>query len=292
VHLECLAKWQYQAILSQSTHPRYQTDLEKYCNVCQTEFKMKEFSRESLVLTFTGSEMANMIKCGCLLVATESSSKHNLRLMRQYADVDPIICDRLSYWTNSVFLITEIISFDEGKQEGILGVNLTNPVAGPYSHRYGFRPVSRVLEKAGLGCCKQFIGGPVHAERAVFILSMKTSLLSENVRDEQPGLIRLVVFHDQDLSLWSVRSSVKDAELSNILEKAGSALMEARIYWGYAAWNRVQLLGEIARGGWGLALSEPNSWLKPPDACWDEQVKRAVVAGKNDFSYKYEDEDL
>ena len=69
-HKECLAKWQYQAILSQNTHPRYQTGIEKICNVCQSEFKVKEYSREKLMISFTGAEMANMIVRGCLLVAT------------------------------------------------------------------------------------------------------------------------------------------------------------------------------------------------------------------------------
>ena len=83
-HMECLAKWQYQAILSQNTHPKYQTGLEKICNVCQSEFRIKQYSREKLMISFTGAEMANMIARGCLLVATEKSSKRNVELMEQY----------------------------------------------------------------------------------------------------------------------------------------------------------------------------------------------------------------
>jgi hypothetical protein len=104
VHSNCLAKWQYQAILSQSTHPKYQTGLEKKCNVCFSEFKVKQFTREELMLTFTGAEMANLIQVGCLLISTEQSSVHNLRLIQQYEYLAP----RVMYWTKNMFLIYNI----------------------------------------------------------------------------------------------------------------------------------------------------------------------------------------
>jgi hypothetical protein len=84
VHIECLSKWQYQSILSQSTHPKYQTGLEKKCNVCQSEFKVKQHTREQVMLNFTGTEIANLIQLGCFLVATEKSSARNNSLLKQY----------------------------------------------------------------------------------------------------------------------------------------------------------------------------------------------------------------
>ena len=60
VHQECLAKWQYNSILSQSTHPKYQTNIEKICNVCGSEFKFKEYSRDKLMLQFTGKEIEDI----------------------------------------------------------------------------------------------------------------------------------------------------------------------------------------------------------------------------------------
>lgn len=33
--------------------------------------------------------------------------------------------------------------------------------------------------------------------------------------------------------------------------------MIVRAFWGQAIWGRTQLLGEIARGGWGMYSEEP-----------------------------------
>ena len=38
VHLECLRKWQKQVLLTQPTHPKYQTSIDTVCNVCLEPF--------------------------------------------------------------------------------------------------------------------------------------------------------------------------------------------------------------------------------------------------------------
>ena len=39
VHLACLRQWQKSVLLTQSTHPRYQTRIDEICNVCEQPFK-------------------------------------------------------------------------------------------------------------------------------------------------------------------------------------------------------------------------------------------------------------
>lgn len=291
VHLECLAKWQYQAILSQSTHPSYQTGIEKRCNICQSEFTIKQHSREHLVLTFTGSEMANMIQCGCLLIATEKSSSHNLRLMEQYAEMDPSLVENLSHWTRSVFLITAIFKSRDATKESILGLNLTNPMDFDDVQRRMPPQYLGFMEKSGVSVVQSphFIGGPVEPRDPILLFSLKTSSLPPGNEDRTkslPGLSRVVIFHEMDVSLWMLLDVTTLPQI--MLAIADAVLLETRIFWGYAAWDRVQLLGEAARGAWGLAMADFDAWEKRSNECWGASVKRAIVAGKNDFSEKYD----
>ncbi len=39
LHLECLKQWQKAVVLSQPTHPKYQTNIDEVCNVCCEPFQ-------------------------------------------------------------------------------------------------------------------------------------------------------------------------------------------------------------------------------------------------------------
>lgn len=91
----------------------------------------------------------------------------------------------------------------------------------------------------------------------------------------------------EDLSVWFIPSY---PFISRALSWAGDAVMESRVYWGCACWDRVQLLGEIARGGWGVATGHVDVWNQSASECWQSAVPRAVYAGTNDFS-KFQGED-
>jgi len=60
------------------------------------------------------------------------------------------------------------------------------------------------------------------------------------------------------------------------------------VFWGYAGWSRCQLMGEIARGSWGLsrALSEDVTKIDPVKL-WEEVYPRLIFAPKNDMSESY-----
>lgn len=74
VHLECLKKWQKTAILSQSTHPKYQTNIETICNVCQQPFNFTTINRVELMIQYTGEEIVTMIDIGYFIVSSRQSS--------------------------------------------------------------------------------------------------------------------------------------------------------------------------------------------------------------------------
>jgi len=281
VHRECLAKWQYQAILSQSTHPKHQTGIEKICNVCRAEFRILEHSREGLILSFTGAEMAGMVERGCLLVATERSSRRNEQLMEAYEDLREKLC----HWTRSVFLITECISSPDGKKQSILGLSLTN-------EQPNFN--SRAMERLGLNFLQNtrtFVGGPMYQDFPFVLFAVRTSKLGSNTSRHCSRV--LMEADGGDLSIWFASSinGVGGGNIHRALEWAGEALVDMRVFWGCAGWDRVQLLGEIARGGWGLATGRiDEAWHQPSDQCWQSTLKRAIFAGANDFS-KFNDND-
>lgn len=83
--------------------------------------------------------------------------------------------------------------------------------------------------------------------------------------------------------------------LSNIYLQVGPRLDNCcllgdspiKVYWGYASWNTTQLLGEIARLGWGLVMGDPSmsfaTWENSV-GCWDTIVDKSLVAKESEFS--------
>lgn len=212
-----------------------------------------------------------MVGCGCLLVATELSSKHNLRLMAQYEWLQ----DKLRHWTRCVFLITETLTSIGGNRQSIVGVSLTNEEDATRR--------AEDLKKLGLPQnTRSFIGGPVSPDEPFILFAAQTSRLN----NPSPQYCERVVQTggDEDLSLWfvSTRKFIPQA-----MRWAGDAIVETRVYWGCAVWGRVQLLGEIARGGWGLAKGQVNAWTGPTNDCWRSTLKRAIFAGANDMSIRF-----
>lgn len=287
-HKECLAKWQYQAILSQSTHRNYQTETEKFCNVCGAEFRTKCYSREKVMVSFTGAEMANMIQPGCLLAATQKSSMHTLRLIEQYEDLQK----NLSHWVKAVFLIAECRTSPDGKSQYIVGLSLTNEIdvnkeksEAPFEAKCH----SKALSDLGLPpTTRTFVGGPCSPEVLHILFLAQNSKRPENGHGHCKKVLQGKQCPFQgDLSLWYTNSTYP---IQQALAWVGDALIEAHVYWGCATWDRVQLLGEIARGGWGLAIGQVDTWIEPTaNQCWLSTLDRAIFAGANDFSRKYED---
>jgi len=60
------------------------------------------------------------------------------------------------------------------------------------------------------------------------------------------------------------------------------------VYWGYAGWSRCQLMGEIARGSWGLCKANTQDVVsKGPDEVWQAVYPRLVFAPKSEMSESY-----
>jgi len=67
----------------------------------------------------------------------------------------------------------------------------------------------------------------------------------------------------------------KDVKPDNLKPPSGEGLSEKAaknglvlVFWGNATWSRTQLLGEIARGHWGLCKGSVQELVSPPAERW------------------------
>lgn len=62
------------------------------------------------------------------------------------------------------------------------------------------------------------------------------------------------------------------------LEPIGSSTGKVMVFWGDARWSRTQLLGEIARGHWGLCRASISELLASPSERWPSLRGRLAFA--------------
>jgi putative AlgH/UPF0301 family transcriptional regulator len=281
VHKECLAKWQYNSILAQSTHPKYQTNIEQICNVCNSNFVFQEHSREELMLKFTGEEIANMIIKGSYLVSSENSSKSNSEIMSKHKE-DGELCQNLKHWTNAVFLVTNV--YGNGSDVHILGVSITNSINISSSHQLYFKwirisrhPIINLVQKSLQ--LDHYIGGPCNPDVPFYLI--KTDCKDLKDIDLNKHNITTVVNDEVNSILFGQLYEILN---SNILVKLNK-IYRLSIIWGVAGWSKTQLLGEIARGGWGLnkpviydkSLEMNNIWK------YFLEKENVIFCGENDY---------
>ncbi len=112
VHLSCLRRWQRMTMVSQPTHPAYWSDDKRHheCNVCKSEYTCPPPTRNELMESFTGAEIAALITEGCAIASADVFSR---ALEAQLAS-NPLL--RLlsgnSHWVRGFFLITEVAEDD------------------------------------------------------------------------------------------------------------------------------------------------------------------------------------
>ncbi|OQR83286.1 hypothetical protein ACHHYP_14913 [Achlya hypogyna] len=90
-------------------------------------------------------------------------------------------------------------------------------------------------------------------------------------RPEMNGQIGMALKFDAKAERWQVRL-VNHADGIKVkpvnLEPAGDAGPRVYVFWGDAEWTRAQLLGEIARGSWGLCRAMIDDLFVPPSQRW------------------------
>eukprot|EP00511_Aplanochytrium_stocchinoi_P009393 CAMPEP_0204864464 /NCGR_PEP_ID=MMETSP1348-20121228/4080_1 /ASSEMBLY_ACC=CAM_ASM_000700 /TAXON_ID=215587 /ORGANISM="Aplanochytrium stocchinoi, Strain GSBS06" /LENGTH=597 /DNA_ID=CAMNT_0052015109 /DNA_START=240 /DNA_END=2033 /DNA_ORIENTATION=+ len=88
---------------------------------------------------------------------------------------------------------------------------------------------------------------------------------------------------------WLVRlangagKKVKPENLEPLSTKNGRVMC----FWGDARWSRTQLLGEIARGSWGLCAASITDIVAPVEERWNNLLARLAFAPKSAMSEEY-----
>mmetsp|Transcript_62186 Transcript_62186/g.131374 ORF Transcript_62186/g.131374 Transcript_62186/m.131374 type:complete len:719 (+) Transcript_62186:367-2523(+) len=83
------------------------------------------------------------------------------------------------------------------------------------------------------------------------------------------------------------------AAAANPAASAGTEADQVKVYvfWGYAGWSRCQLMGEIARGSWGLCKGENDDVVvSTSDEVWNSVYPRLIFAPRSEMSENYRSE--
>jgi ubiquitin-conjugating enzyme E2 J2 len=189
VHLACLQQWQKSVLLTQSTHPSYQTRIDEVCNVCGATFRFKAKSRRQAILEYTGAELAARIRRGNLLVTSRHSSEQNAEAAARH----PHLAEQIAHWTAAVFVIVAATSGADSRGEDgrVVAVNLCRPIGAPPQHAPASRmsrggratspaatwarehaPLLEALPPGAAVTVQHFVGGPVEPGEAFALLEI------------------------------------------------------------------------------------------------------------------------
>jgi hypothetical protein len=146
--------------------------------MCKAEFTCAPPTRDELMQSFTGPEIAALIDAKCIIVATSDFSQNMVSGMKQ--NTKKAFQDGWSDWTESVLLIIEVCDIWEGEHlafcdEHVQAVNLTQPIEWSKLPDYVEKVVSHVLPTPGLegASCVQlshYIGGPVYIRELTYCI--------------------------------------------------------------------------------------------------------------------------
>jgi len=270
VHRECLMKWQRACQIRKSTHPWYreQTNPEKICSICVTKFDVDPPNYEDLVRGVTGNQVISQIREGFMIVATMESSERSEAILSANPDFEPLR-NHLSPWVRGVYLIIDISP--EMRGEVVTAVNLTKKLNRPPSYFQDF--IRRFRHKKVQ--VKWMDAGPCEGLHGVGCLRCTSR---EQVEEETS----LNVLHDMPCGLtvagafeivvemchkdwYKEKKCLCQRNRVNMRCCAEPPLREVCACCGDGTWTRVQLIGEIARGSWGMAPFKTNDVFKVPN---------------------------
>jgi len=116
VHKKCLIQWQRTTLVSQPTHPAFHDRDRRHqtCNVCSSEFTCEPPTRQELMASFTGPEIAALLEPRCIIASHTAFSE---KLESQLSQMTALGRQHSSYehWIRGVFLIT-CVEEDEGRE--------------------------------------------------------------------------------------------------------------------------------------------------------------------------------
>ena len=170
----------------------------------------------------------------------------------------------------------------------IIGVSLTNVIElKNYSQFYfSWLNISRnpyienIQKKQAI---RHYIGGPCDPNTPYVLLEIPNSKF--NINDIKKSNISVVIKNQSFVIIFGQLNGVK----ISLLESC--SIM--KVFWGIAGWSKTQLLGEIARGGWGV--NKPFILDNLADnELWKYFIEKGSVifSGENDYSKMFKTDDI
>ena len=277
MHRSCLERWQRTILLrphelhsSGSAESRHVT-----CSVCSSTLSVAPPSRHSLLSELVGEKMTNRLVAGELLVASPamSSRKAHLRLPFPLAALFEL---KLAHWRRAVYLITEVADVAEDDADAppaapvvrIHGVNVSRPIVeAERLPREVADAVAASVDGGGEGLYEiaHHNGGPVEwgsCVTALLALVPPDTPVPDGVRVLHGGLAH------------GPLAAVLELAQAQAAALATGQPVRVRTFSGFAQWTSTQLLGEVARGDWGVASSDELGGAAD-GRLWDEVIQQA-----------------
>ena len=188
VHLACLSMWQKNVLLTQATHPKYQTKIDEDCNVCGSPFRYKGKSRKLQILEYTGGELSDRIRPGNMLITSRHSSEKNQQLMVKHPD----ITNSIMHWTESVFLILQ-----GSTSAHVQAVNLSRPIAALNRMQKGvFNSYeTKINTNRGVASVRHFVGGPMNESEPLAVVELRRHVAKENEVARPAGVCAFIYIY-------------------------------------------------------------------------------------------------
>mmetsp|Transcript_17902 Transcript_17902/g.40356 ORF Transcript_17902/g.40356 Transcript_17902/m.40356 type:complete len:257 (+) Transcript_17902:38-808(+) len=84
------------------------------------------------------------------------------------------------------------------------------------------------------------------------------------------------------------RLSSEESAAAQSPQSATPRPVQLFVFWGYAGWSRCQLMGEIARGSWGLCRAADEDVIhRRPSEVWQMVYPRLMFAPPSEMSESY-----
>ena len=265
VHLECLRRWQRSIIVSQPTHPAFYARDERQfiCNVCKSEFSVVPPTRAEMMASFTGDELANLLQVGCFITATKETSQEMEETISDHYFIPQI--RSLAHWIKAVMLVIEVESDSSSVgDDTIIAINLTRQIED--ADDLPLLEKAQALSRTGI-TFRHFIGGPCCQEKAFAVIPVHFTDLAEIEK------LKGVQIIGKQGGLWIGSKDIKQiaqlaiSEHNQFYDPSTRKTCFVNIYWGDARWSRTQLLGELARGNWGMCRATLKDIFVQPTKC-------------------------
>jgi len=303
VHLDCLRKWQRMVLVKKSTHPYFherEPNRHEICNVCNAKFLIKPMNYGEMVIALTGQDIVDRINEGFIIVRTLESSEQSRLILSTNQHIHSVRRN-LTPWIGGAYLVVGI-SADSSKQHErgedlICAINLTKEL--PRVERRWRLYCDRTVGHDRHVTIRHFDGGPCDGLHALACLKFITRENAEEagvqIMDEKPyavvisGQLQAVV-ELADMDWWYENERRGDCSRPQPVLPNREVLLA----WGDGTWSRTQLIGEIARGGWGMCRFRANDVFKipgesapPPPQCLFRKLhrqNRVLAPGQNEMS--------